>query len=231
MKYLIVNGDDFGASHGINRGIVEACRNGILTSASLMVNMPGSEEAAVLSRGLPDLSVGLHFNITREDCTPVVDFADGNKCRAELERQLCRFQELMGYLPTHLDAHHNMHRDARLQSHFLDLSRQNGLPLREHSLVRYFSKYYGQWDGEIHLEQISVENLSQMLKTEVREGFTELSCHPGYVDPDFQSTYSMERETELQTLCNPIIKKVLAEQQIQLINYRDFVNLQADQAS
>ena len=53
MKYLIVNGDDFGASHGINRGIVEACRNGILTSASLMVRESAAAEAADYARQHP----------------------------------------------------------------------------------------------------------------------------------------------------------------------------------
>ena len=42
MKCLIVNGDDFGASRGINRGILEAHRSGILTSTSLLVNTPWS---------------------------------------------------------------------------------------------------------------------------------------------------------------------------------------------
>jgi len=200
MKYCIVNGDDFGASRGINRGIVEAHCHGVLTSTSLMVNRPASEEAAILSRELPELSIGLHVNITTEDGELVVDLAAPDECRAELYRQLERFQDLMGRLPTHIDSHHNVHRSPQLLPHFLDLAQQYRLPLREHSLVRYFPSFYGQWDGETHLEQISVENLVQMLKTEFREGFTELSCHPGYVDPEFSSTYSIERETELQTL-------------------------------
>ena len=50
MKWLIVTGDDFGASCGINRGILEAHRAGILTSASLLVNRPASAEAAALAR-------------------------------------------------------------------------------------------------------------------------------------------------------------------------------------
>ena len=44
MKYLVVNADDFGVCAGVNRGIVEAHRRGIVSSASLMVEMPGSEE-------------------------------------------------------------------------------------------------------------------------------------------------------------------------------------------
>jgi len=225
MKYCIVNGDDLGASHGINRGIIEAHRDGILTSTSLMVNMPCSEEAAILSLDTPSLSVGLHINLTNEGGEPAVDLSDSDNCRAELHRQFCRFQELMNCLPTHLDSHHNMHRDPRLLPHFLDLAQQYGLPLREHAPVRYFSNFYGQWDGETHLEQISVESLVQMLETEVREGFTELSCHPGYTDPNSQSIYSIERETELRTLCNPIIWKKLTELQIQLIGFRDLGKL------
>lgn len=37
-KKLIVNGDDFGLSPGVNRGIIESYLNGILTSTTLMVN-------------------------------------------------------------------------------------------------------------------------------------------------------------------------------------------------
>src|SRR5204862_7273184 len=60
MKYLIVNGDDFGASRGINRAIMEAHLHGILTSTSLLVKTEWLEEAAALSSTAPDLSVGLH---------------------------------------------------------------------------------------------------------------------------------------------------------------------------
>jgi predicted glycoside hydrolase/deacetylase ChbG (UPF0249 family) len=134
----------------------------------------------------------------------------------------------MGSLPTHLDSHHNVHRDSRLLPHFLELARQYGLPLREHSPVREFSKFYGQWDGETHLEQISGESVVDMLETEFREGFTELGCHPGYVDPDFESVYAIERETELRTLCDPIIQEKLVELQIQLIGFRDLGKILSD---
>ncbi|MBV7336733.1 ChbG/HpnK family deacetylase [Chloroflexi bacterium TSY] len=221
MKYCIVNGDDFGASHGINRGIIEAHRSGILTSTSLMVNMPCSEAAATLSRDVPNLSIGLHVNLTNEDEDPFVDLTNMDACQAEVDRQFNHFQTLMSRLPTHLDSHHNIHRDPQLLPLFLDIARQHGLPLREHSPVRYFSNFYGQWGGETHLEQISVDSLVQMLETEVRKGFTELSCHPGYVDPDFQSIYAIEREAELKTLCDPAIRKKFAELEIQRISFRE----------
>jgi len=212
MKYLIVNGDDFGASRGVNRGIVEAHRRGILTSASLMVDRPGALKAARTSRDLPRLSVGLHIDLGDEDL---------DRCPAELRRQLDRFGELVGRLPTHLDSHHDAHRQPRLLPHFLALARQHGLPLRGHSAVRCLSQFYGQWDGASHPEQVSVPSLVRMLRAEVRDGYTELTCHPGYPDPDFPTSYSAEREVEVSTLCDARVREALNEQQIRLIGFRD----------
>src|SRR5262245_35582819 len=105
MKYLIVNGDDFGASRGINHGIIEAHCCGILTSTSLIVNARWSEEAVVLSRAVPDLSVGLHVHLTTKGEYPTAGHDNNDDSRAELYRQFSRFQELMGRSPTHLDSH------------------------------------------------------------------------------------------------------------------------------
>ncbi|MFN0087632.1 MAG: carbohydrate deacetylase [Blastocatellia bacterium] len=65
MRRLIVNADDFGFTPGVNRGIIDAHARGIVTSATVMVNMPAFEEAARLAREHPSLGVGLHFNLTQ----------------------------------------------------------------------------------------------------------------------------------------------------------------------
>src|SRR5690349_482814 len=62
-RYLIVNADDLGQSPGVNRGIFQAHRDGIVTSASLMVRWPAAGEAAAYARAHPDLSVGLHLDL------------------------------------------------------------------------------------------------------------------------------------------------------------------------
>lgn len=222
MKYLIVNGDDFGASRGSNRGILEAHQRGILTSASLLVNARRSEEAAVLARTTPGLSVGLHADL-RIESGPV----SGQRFLGALREQIWRFEEMLSRRPTHLDSHHNLHRDPRLLPYFLELAQEYGLPLREHSPVRYFSKFYGRWNGESHLEQISVGNLTRMLETEIKEGITELSCHPGYVDPEYPTGYSEEREVELCTLCDPCLRRSLVEHAIRLVSYHDLARLVA----
>ncbi len=61
MRRLIVNADDFGRSPGINAAIRRANVDGILTTASLMVNEPACAEAVAIARDLPHLGVGLHL--------------------------------------------------------------------------------------------------------------------------------------------------------------------------
>lgn len=63
VRRLIVNADDFGRSPAINAAIVQAHEEGILTSASLMVNEPAGEEAVALARAHPRLVVGLHLTL------------------------------------------------------------------------------------------------------------------------------------------------------------------------
>lgn len=62
-RRLIVNADDFGRSRSINEAVVRAHREGILTTASLMVNEPGFDEAVALARENPQLGVGLHLTL------------------------------------------------------------------------------------------------------------------------------------------------------------------------
>ena len=62
-RRLIVNADDFGRSHSINEAVIRAHREGILTSASLMVNEPAFEEAVALAKDNPRLGVGLHLTL------------------------------------------------------------------------------------------------------------------------------------------------------------------------
>lgn len=64
-KRLIVNADDLGYSVEVNDGIFEAHRRGIVTSTSLLANMPGFEHAVLALREAPGLDVGAHLNIHR----------------------------------------------------------------------------------------------------------------------------------------------------------------------
>ncbi len=132
---LIVTGDDFGASPGVNAAIVRAHREGILTSTSLMVTGDAVDEAVALARELPGLSTGLHLVLcdgraaSRPESIPDLADADGRlpatplraglddwfrrrRLRAQLEREIRA--QLERYLATglpldHLDGHHHLH--------------------------------------------------------------------------------------------------------------------------
>ena len=217
MRLLIVNADDFGASRGTNHGILHAHRHGIVTSTSLLVDAAASEDAAAQAATVPSLSVGLHLDLDSVDVTRLPE---------ELERQLGRFTSLTGTSPTHIDTHHNTHRDPRRLDPVLTFSHHHGLPLRGYSAVHVCPSFYGQWGGATHLEQISVDGLERVLLG-VGEGITELTCHPGYLDPELGSSYGVEREAEVRTLCDPAARAVLASLDIQLCTFRDLPGLLA----
>src|SRR5207244_12327324 len=122
------------------------------------------------------LSVGLNADLRDE-----LDKASGDPegVRESLQQQFRQFESLVERPPTHIDSHHNVHRDPRALAPFLELAREHDLPLREHSPVRYVSKFYGQWDGQTQLEQVSVEHMEEIIGSELGHGVTELACLPG----------------------------------------------------
>ena len=63
VRRLVVNADDFGRSSSINQAVIRARREGILTTASLMVNEPACAEAVELAKANPQLGVGLHLTL------------------------------------------------------------------------------------------------------------------------------------------------------------------------
>ena len=213
MKWLIVNGDDFGASPGINRGILEAHHDGILTSTSLLVHRAASFAATVAARSCPDLSVGLHLELGAGE--------RAHRIREQLDEQLDRFLEFLGGPPTHVDSHHDVHRDPRIAAPVRAWAEQHGLPIRGFSAARHLSRFYGRWGGCSHPERIGVAGLLALVDAEVGEGVTELSCHPGYVEPEFVTSYAAEREIELRTLCSVEARQGLRARDIHLIGFRD----------
>src|SRR5256886_1107182 len=126
-----------------------------------------------------------------------------------------------GAPPPHVDSPPGVPRPPRALPYVRALARRVGVPLRGSSDVRHFPKFYGQWGGETHLEQIGVDGLLRLLDAELGPGVTELTCHPGYVDEGLASSYTVEREAELRTLCDPRVRPALAERGIRLAGVRD----------
>lgn len=222
MRWLIVNADDLGLGPGVNRGILDAHRDGVVTSASLLVDGPWSIEAARLTRTLTGLSVGLHARIAAVGPRGAGMVA---RCRAELSRQFSRFKDLMGRAPTHLDSHFNVHGDPALSGVFLEVADWWGVPLREHSPVQHLprprSKGYGVCGGG----SIDVDGFIHMLGRDVTDGVIEYICHPAHPDPHVPLNDQAEREEELRMLCDPRIRRALWSQGVRLASYNDLARV------
>lgn len=64
MRKVIINADDFGLNKSVNKAIIDTYKMGNLSSTTLMVNMPGTQDAVELAKENPNLGIGLHFCIT-----------------------------------------------------------------------------------------------------------------------------------------------------------------------
>jgi predicted glycoside hydrolase/deacetylase ChbG (UPF0249 family) len=228
-RCLIVNADDFGQSPAINRGIIQAHEQGIVTSASLMVRWPAAAVAGAYARQRPCLSVGLHLDLgewalrrgTWVALYEVVAQHDRQAVADEVSRQLEDFQRLVGQPPTHLDSHQHVHREEPCRSLLIEAARRLGIPLRDFTgAVRYRGDFYGQTATALPLpEAISVDGLLKILAA-LPPGFTELGCHPGF-GMDGGSMYAQERAEEVTTLCNPRVRAAVESQGIRLCSFHE----------
>jgi predicted glycoside hydrolase/deacetylase ChbG (UPF0249 family) len=229
-RFVIVNADDLGLSAEVDRGIFEAHDRGIVTSTSLLVDGPDAETAVQHARQRPRLGLGIHVAFDSRGKW-LIDVREPNNLdviQRELDRQLTAFVRLTGGPPDHIDSHHHAHRLFNVASLFLDAGRRYGVPVRGLSKVIFVGRFYGQPEyGKTDLSKISVEAFGQMLQA-LRPGVSEISCHPGYLEPRPDAVYNREREVELQTLTDERVKTLIMEEDIRLINYRDYARMTRD---
>jgi chitin disaccharide deacetylase len=151
-RNLIVNADDLGWTAGVNRGIAEAHRNGIVTSASLLANGEAFAEAVELARDAGGLGIGVHLNLNdgppvapRESVPSLVNDAgafeggpDGlllkiatrglslREVETEWSAQITKVRDA-GIEPTHLDGHKHVHMLPGLFEIALRLAKRHGI--------------------------------------------------------------------------------------------------------
>lgn len=247
-RLLIVNADDLGRTTGINEGILAGHRDGIVSSATLMVAYPAAAEAAAALADHPGLGVGLHVQLTggrptlpAERVPSLVD-EEGRLPRqpdriagfepadvlAEVEHQLDLFLDLVGRPPTHLDSHHHSHRVPVVLEALVELARRHGLPVRNSSpVIERRLREAGVVTTDAFVERFfgadtGLDTLVSVLD-ELGPGATELMCHPARVDDELRadSTYTDARERELATLTHPDARQALIERGIRLATFAD----------
>ena len=249
MKRLIVNADDYGRTAGINEGTLEAYVKGIVTSATVMILEDAAEEGLHLARAVaPGLALGLHFAVTGggQSASPpgalprlapagrfmrsveeLPERIPEEEIRQELEAQLALFEKRAGTAPTHLDSHHHSALHVSVAPVFATVAKERGFPVRAANarsnaqlrekgvrIPDYFlESFYGSG--------ATSENLRFVL-SHLREGVSELMCHPGYPDAALLtgSSYAREREQEIAALCDPGVRETLEAEGIKLMDFR-----------
>jgi len=152
LKNLIVNADDLGWTEGVNRGIVEAHRRGLVTSTSLLANGRAFESALAAAISNPQLGIGVHLNLSDGPPSAPADevrgllneageleegpeslllrIASRSLALEEVEREWdaqIRKVHATGIEPTHLDGHKHVQMLPGLFEIALRLAKKHGI--------------------------------------------------------------------------------------------------------
>ena len=216
-RALIINADDLGYEPEVTRGIIEAMREGVVSSTTFIVNGPHSAAAAAQAKGL---AVGLHLNFARwpklsgkgEWDEAQVASLDAAGAAKETNAQIERFVKLLGRKPTHLDVHKHLHRHPAVLEGLAKAAAAHRLPVRSidkamrASLRKHKAATNDHFLGDAVAGGAAYWTLAQLeaqLQVLPKSGVIELMCHPGYAPQLIESGYSHQREVELATFTNP----------------------------
>lgn len=245
-RRLIVNADDFGLTGGVSRGILEAHREGVVTSTTLMVNR-AADTALLEALAASGLGVGLHVNLTlgrpisdpgrvpslvdedgqfMRDARAVAARVSPEEARLEIGNQIDAFRRMTGRFPTHLDSHHHVGSHEPLLELMFFFSAALKVPLRaQDPETRRAARRRGlrtpdHFAGESGPEPYwSAERVLEHLRT-LPLGVSEFMTHPGYFDEDLAySRYGRQREVELRGLTDPSVRQAIAREGIELIHF------------
>lgn len=250
-KLLIVNADDFGLCKGQNYGIIEAFRNGVVSSTTAMMNSVDIEHAAELSAQYLTLPVGMHFVLTYGHpltAMPSLTNVNGelgkwlwqraetgtldlNEIVQELECQFDKFVAVFGRPPTHIDSHHHVHMLPQIYPLVSAFARDKSLPLR---IDRHEAQQHGipldnprssEWfDAGFYGEALTEQSFLQLLEQADQQGFKslEIMCHPAFIDQILMTSgYCYPRLTELSVLSLPTLKQAIAQRGYRLGSFLD----------
>lgn len=145
---LIISADDFGLTPGVNQAVQELAGLGTITAANVMVNMPYADRIFSLAAKYPQLSIGVHINLTQgrpispRERVPTLVNADGmfhsrrelarrvvrgrisyEECLREIRAQVTRSLELTGSRVDHWNSHEGIHRYEPIASAAINVCR------------------------------------------------------------------------------------------------------------
>ncbi len=248
MKKIIVRADDLGYSKGVNLGIEESVRNGIIRSVGFMTNMPESRNGYDLIKDL-DVCLGQHTNICvgKPLCDPKdipslvdekgefkssktyrsakEDFVDLDEVILEIEAQYEKFKEITGKEPAYFEGHavasDNFFKGLQIVAnrHGLDY-----LGMSFDGTVPFRNQKVRMCMDSVNKEYDPTAFLKQIAEAEDEENtIPVMVCHPGYLDAYILRTSSLlePRALEVEMATSPKVKQWLEDHDVQLITYDD----------
>ena len=139
---IAICADDYGVDINVDRAIVDLARIGRLTATSVLVDAQISPESISALRSL-DIDVGLHLNFTERLSDLPADrvmplsrlilrtharLVSRQWVRENINRQLDRFEALMGRSPDYIDGHLHVHQLPIIRDELLDALSERQLP-------------------------------------------------------------------------------------------------------
>lgn len=243
---VIMNADDFGFSKGVNLAILEGFQHGILTSTSLMVNMPGFEHAVSLMKQYPDLlHVGIHLVTTVQYSVvkglktltdendhfyrdpEIIEKSDQSELDKEYQAQMDKFLAT-GLKPDHIDFH--VCTTPKQLKAAMKLAQKYHLPMRaQDQQIEGILKEHGIVYAPCHIPDFydhgTVNTLLKLFEKALDEKreMIELALHPAYVDQTLLdlSSYHVQRAREFASLMNPELATFIQQHDIELISFED----------
>ena len=246
MKRVVINADDFGLTDGCNKGIIKGIKEGIVSSTTVMINMPYASEGIKMLKDMNFKSVGVHLTLTcgeptlpAEEVPSLVD--EENKfykrrskpfssiCLEEVEKELRNQVELFiktGLKPSHLDSHHHIHMYDGIRKVVAKLAKEYNLPVRcaDEETKNYLKENNilttDSFSMKFYAEGVTMENFKENLIN--FDGNTiEIMVHPAIVDKELisQSSYNTYRGKELEILTNRELINWLKDHKFELIGF------------
>jgi predicted glycoside hydrolase/deacetylase ChbG (UPF0249 family) len=239
QRRVILNADDLGYEPNVTRGLLKSMKDGIVSSATMIVNGPYSNEAVITAHSL---AVGLHLNLARwrplsempaELLSPTGELVESRAhelpagvVALEVHAQLDALFALLGTPATHIDVHKHLHRLPNVLEGLLSAAKVHALPVRtideamrekaRAAGVATNTHFFGDAGATGYW---TLEQLESTLKALPAAGVVELMCHPGYAPREIASGYSAQREVELETFTSPRARALLAQYGVSLTSW------------
>lgn len=243
MSKLIVNADDFGYCEAVNYGIISAHRNGIVTSTTIMANMPGFDHAVNLLKENKDIGCGVHMTLScnkplndnlkslvdengmfyKRINAEVISKIDLDELYYEFCSQIDKVKNA-GVEITHLDSHHHVHTILHFKDVIKTIMDKYNLKIRGGFEYKFdFEENVIPCIGSFYDKNVDINFFNNNIEIIKSYDICDLMSHPAFIDNYLlkSTSYAINRAKEHEILTSKKIKKLLDENEIILTNYKN----------